>query len=203
MISLELWRSRIGGYISRGRKGKCTKATTNLFAGLKCSFSSILRVVLVVLLIIGGVEPNPGPPKKVIESEQTAAETMETREDLNLSDTSDVFILPSPFTMLKLPCRGRRKFGDRKRAKIFPRASFSCETSESDDIICASQSSVTEDLELFCKIPKLTQASSEGSLEIPPTIPPEIPTSSTCSVVDELTTAQKKLRSEVHSTYPL
>ena len=69
---------------------------------------------------------------------------------------------------------------------------------ESDDIICTSQSSITEDLELLCKIPKLTQASSESSLEIPPTIPPEIPTSFTCSVVDlELTTAQKKLRSEV------
>ena len=44
----------------------------------------------------------------------------------------------------------------------------------------------------------MTQASSESSFDIPSIIPPEIPTSSTRTVVDlELTTAQRKLRSKV------
>ena len=90
---LGLWGSWIGG--------KAASNLSNHFVGLRCRFSTILRVVLVVLLIISGIEQIPGPPRKVIECENTAADTMETREDFSLSDTPDVFILSSSATTSK------------------------------------------------------------------------------------------------------
>ena len=76
MISIELWRARIGGW--RGG-AKSTPGITNphqIFNGqlvlnkevynvLLCCMATIL---IGILLIIGGVELNPGPPKKASNS---------------------------------------------------------------------------------------------------------------------------------------
>lgn len=60
-INVELWRIRIGTFIPRTRK-------LTLFKGIclnkgKLSFTVRLLMCLCTLLVIGGVEQNPGPPR--------------------------------------------------------------------------------------------------------------------------------------------
>ena len=76
MISIELWRARIGGW--RGG-AKSTTGLTNsphqifnqlvlnkeVYNVLLCCMAATL---IGILLIIGGVELNPGPPKKASNS---------------------------------------------------------------------------------------------------------------------------------------
>ena len=67
MISLELWRSRIGGWGGKGRLPRACDETHNFYPitkqadpilALSCC---LLLVVIRMLLVIGGVELNPGP----------------------------------------------------------------------------------------------------------------------------------------------
>ena len=66
MISLDLWRSRIGGWRghlkSQFLPPHCRKSNLSKFICLLCRITTCLSAITIsVLLIIGGVEINPGP----------------------------------------------------------------------------------------------------------------------------------------------
>ena len=67
MISIELWRSRIGGWGGKGRLPRACDETHNFYPITKqadpiIALSCCLLVVVIrILLVIGGVELNPGP----------------------------------------------------------------------------------------------------------------------------------------------
>ena len=74
MISLELWRARIGGWGSRKNLSSESSSTPPTNCSTSHFFCDALRgiticllaSVITILLVIGGIEMNPGPPKKII-----------------------------------------------------------------------------------------------------------------------------------------
>ena len=74
MISLELWRARIGGWGSRKNLSSESSytpptncSTSHFFCdALRGITICLLASVITILLVIGGIEMNPGPPKKII-----------------------------------------------------------------------------------------------------------------------------------------
>ena len=202
MISLDLWRAQIGRYNSRRmkRKGNSLSNFIHLQSGMLKFCSFLCSLVLIALLIIGGVEQNPGPPKKLVVEEKDTPGTLETGEDLIISDISDsVFTLPTSSITTSKPFRPQRQyFGGRKRSKSFQSKSISSDfVSGSEDILADSQTSVTDNFESLCKIPRLSQTSSQSSLDIPPEFSEHILTSSFDE--ERQTTAQKKLGSRVEN----
>ena len=74
MISLEAWRGRIGVWAGRVKLFSMIRApkmdltlrqTLDILWGIS---TLLVAAVLVVLLIVGGVEINPGPPRKDLSS---------------------------------------------------------------------------------------------------------------------------------------
>ena len=71
MIALEQWRARIGSFTQKGRKTKLL-GTTLWFSELCDSFFScgdmkVLASIALMLLVISGLETNPGPNMTIDE----------------------------------------------------------------------------------------------------------------------------------------
>lgn len=69
-ISLTQWRSRVGCYLLSNSSSP--KIKTNVFDSVNFSLAryKLLLCVITILLIIGNVESNPGPPKVDSQLEQ-------------------------------------------------------------------------------------------------------------------------------------
>ena len=91
MISLELYRARIGGWGGRGRsplsQSPFRKSTFSVFIDILWRISTrLLATTISALLMIGGVELNPGP----------GSTTEEETSPMEIEDCSqDAFVLPS------------------------------------------------------------------------------------------------------------
>ena len=91
MISLELYRARIGGWGGRGRSplphSHFRKSPLSVFIDILWRISTrLLATTISALLMIGGVELNPGP----------GSTTEEEISPMEIEDCSqDVFVLPS------------------------------------------------------------------------------------------------------------
>ena len=91
MISLELYRARIGGWGGRGRsplpQSHFRKSPFSVFIDILWRISTrLLATTISALLMIGGVELNPGP----------GSTTEEEISPMEIEDCSqDVFVLPS------------------------------------------------------------------------------------------------------------
>ena len=84
MISIELWRSRIGGWGGKCRLSRACDETHNFYPITKQAdpiltlSCCLLMVVIRILLVIGGVELNPGPTggdPNASSSEEFSSET--------------------------------------------------------------------------------------------------------------------------------
>ena len=66
MISIELWRGRIGAFniksCSRPSNAKDSGSLLSTSNSLNLIQTTMLGLVICMLLIMGGVESNPGPP---------------------------------------------------------------------------------------------------------------------------------------------
>ena len=145
-------------------------------------------MVLAVLLVIGGVEKNPGPPKRT-KGHQETSDPLYLGEDYNSDDvfSTDLFSVPTTMSITKFLPVPRPKYKGRwkKISKIFrgtPRFAVSSTPSEDaqSDAIIDSQSNVTDHFETLCKIPRIGAASSQSSLELS-----QIATSSSSTFVEE------------------
>ena len=86
-IHVQLWRARIGCFLQPDKRGSIFK-TLKVF-GQKFSLSLRLVLALSVLLIMAGVEQNPGPPRRTPASAtQATSSTRQTR--LTSSDTGNL-----------------------------------------------------------------------------------------------------------------
>ena len=84
---VQLWRARIGCFLQPDKRGSIFK-TLKVF-GQKFSLSLRLVLALSVLLIMAGVEQNPGPPRRTPASAtQATSSTRQTR--LTSSDTGNL-----------------------------------------------------------------------------------------------------------------
>ena len=98
MISLELYRARIGGWGGRGRsplsQSHFRKSPFSVFIDILWRISTrLLATTISALLMIGGVELNPGP----------GSTTEEEISPMDIEDCSqDAFVLPSQ-TMQRTP----------------------------------------------------------------------------------------------------
>ena len=107
MITLESWRAQIGGYNSiktRPCRGSslAPAAALLLTQGLKLRMI-LSSMVLAVLLVIGGVEKNPGPPKRT-KGQQETSDLLYLGEDYNSDDvfSTDLFRVPTTMSITKL-----------------------------------------------------------------------------------------------------
>ena len=66
MISIELWRARIGGWRGSAKSAPAAGRINPDLLIYLCKFMAALLIT--ILLIIGGIELNPGPPKKATNS---------------------------------------------------------------------------------------------------------------------------------------
>ena len=166
MISLELWKARIGGWGRRIRSSSVPVSYSRVEDGCLDLITGIsiylLTIIIAIMLVIGGVELNPGP----ISGDESSI-------DLDVGNFlfADKEQVSKPFTAvpeMSIPIRIRRKsYGSKKRRKVFcceKRAPVLDPSPNSSQI-----SNVVEALDnvgLESKIPKLDESSPEISEEI-------------------------------------
>ena len=61
MISIELWRARIGLHCSRKCNNNYPQSTTDQSDSFVSIFWALIACIIAILLVIGGIEINPGP----------------------------------------------------------------------------------------------------------------------------------------------
>ncbi|KAK3915676.1 Alpha-aminoadipic semialdehyde synthase, mitochondrial [Frankliniella fusca] len=62
-VSVEIWRARIGKFSSRCKMKSTSKTNLNVCAAVSCTLLLLVvaAAVTISMLLIGGIEPNPGP----------------------------------------------------------------------------------------------------------------------------------------------
>ena len=141
-----------------------------------CLITSVIKV----LLIIGGIELNPGPPKMNIISDRSEDEN-ELLHPVSFTEPSDgVFEFQSQCTITDSKAqanpksnRKRRIYGNRKRAKIFPgnrkaKVSVSSPLSSQSIEIPENEVSPTEGFEEFELLAKIPRIEREIEIEMEP-----------------------------------
>ena len=173
MISLELWRARIGGWGRRIRSSSVPVSSSRVEDGCLDLMTGIsiylLTIIIAIMLVIGGVELNPGP----ISGDESSI-------DLDVGNFlfADKEQVSKPFTAvpemsiavpeMSIPIRIRRKsYGSKKRRKVFccekraPALDPSPNSSQISNVVEA-----LDNVGLESKIPKLDESSPEISEEI-------------------------------------
>ena len=170
MISLETWRGRIGSWAGRAKLSSTSVGpkfdiyfgeSMDIIGGIS---TSLLVCVIFFLLIVSGVEINPGPPRKDINSSSSSEEEIVVPKGFSFGETAQgnyVFSAPVP-PLLDIKKR-RVIVGSKKRPSKF-RGHIKCEkvalASEYAPVPTnSSQISVKECLdvlELSAKVPRIS-----------------------------------------------
>ena len=168
MISIEAWRGRIGVWEGRVKLSSMISApkmvltlrqTLDILWGIS---TLLVAAVLVVLLIVGGVEINPGTPRKDLSS--SSEEEIEVPKGLDFGGNSeDKYVFSAPLTSIPKMQKRRVLVGSKKRPNKF-RGHVKCEMVAlapecSIAPTASSQISVTESLdvlELSAKVPRIS-----------------------------------------------
>ena len=126
MIPLKAWRGRIGVWAGRVRmSSKVSAAKKNI--GLRQSLDilsgiSTLLVAAVIsgLLLVGGVELNPGPPRKDLNSSYSSEEEFEVPKSFDFCETSKGnYVFTAPITPIINLNKRRVLVGSKKRLNKF------------------------------------------------------------------------------------
>ena len=166
MISIEAWRGRIGGWNGRVKLSSSSSSKKLNFSLVQTldvlwGISTILvATVITLLLIVGGVEVNPGPPRKD-PSTSCSEEDIEVPKTFDFGETAQgtfVFTAPVNPKIMKrrvvVGSRKRPKFGGHiKRDKVALAHEYVPVSTNS------RQTSVTESLdvlELSAKVPRIS-----------------------------------------------
>ena len=179
MISIEAWRGRIGSWAGRVRlssllSGPKMNVSVRHILDILWGISSILVVAVIsVILIVGGVELNPGPLRMDLSS--SSDEDLELPKGFDFGATCKgnyVFSLP-PTSLSKMKYKRRvlvgskmypRKFGVHiKREKVALAPEYPPVPTSS------SQTSVTESLdvlELSAKVPRISEETQNENISI-------------------------------------
>ena len=89
MISLEAWRGRIGSWTKRVRLSSNLprKILKGIIWDNICGISTnLIACVIFVLLVVGGIEINPGPPRK--DSNSSSEEDIQVPKSFDFGETS-------------------------------------------------------------------------------------------------------------------
>ena len=105
MFSLEAWRVRIGVWAGRVRmssKDSAPKLNISLRQSLDILWgisTRLVAAVISVLLLVGGVELNPGPPRKDLNSSSSSEEEFEVPKCFDFCETSEgKYVFTAPIT---------------------------------------------------------------------------------------------------------
>ena len=116
MISIELWRARIGIWGTRKIRNSCLNPSQLV---VTCDISlPLLACVIYMLLVIGGVESNPGPKNQ--DKEVTTEFSLNVPNNFEFVEPSEApiqFVASS--TMCKSVYVPKRKYFGKKRNKVF------------------------------------------------------------------------------------
>ena len=106
MISLEAWRGRIGSWAGRAKLPSTSRRpkfdtyfgmVSDIIRGIS---TSLLAAIIYILLIVSGVEINPGPPRKDLSSSFSSEEDIEVPKGFDFGGISRVNM---KFQLQRLP----------------------------------------------------------------------------------------------------
>ena len=124
MISIEAWRGTIGNWAGRARLSPISKGPrfvipSGLFMDIIWGISTCLIACLIyVLLIVGAIEINPGPPRKDINS--SSEDEVEVPESFDFGeDTQGKYVFCAPVTPIQKKYTRRVLVGSKKRSNKF------------------------------------------------------------------------------------
>ena len=157
MISLEAWRGRIGTWAGRAKLSSTSgRPKFDISFGMDSDIfrvisTGLLAVVNYILLIVSGVEINPGPPRKDLNYTSSSEEDIEVPKDFEYGETSEgKFAFSAPITPIILKEKRRVVVSSKKCPKIFSghinREKVALATGNSHVPTNSSQTSVTESL---------------------------------------------------------
>ena len=213
MISLEAWRGRIGVWAGRVKLSSMISVpkmdltlrhTLDILWGIS---TLLVAAVPVVLLIVGGVEINPGPPRKDLSS--SSEEEIEVPKGFDFGGNSKgEYVFSAPLTSIPKMQKRRVLVGSKKCPNKF-RGHVKCEMVAlapecSIAPTTSSQISVTESLdvlELSAKVPRIsveTQNETIPFLDSQEHQETPLPESQ-----PKLTTAQSKISPIISPNLPL
>ena len=93
MITLEAWRGRIGSWAGRVRLSSNLprKISKGNFGGnIRGKSTNLIACVIFVLLVVGGIEINPGPPRK--DSNSSSEGDIQVPKSFDFGETSEVYV---------------------------------------------------------------------------------------------------------------
>ena len=176
MISIEAWRGRIGCWAGRVRFSSSSR-NTSFFTFCKIADSiwgistSLSACVICMLLIVGGIEINPGPPRKDLNS--TSEDDIEVPTSFDFGEPSEgICVFSAPSTPIIKIHKRRVLVGSKKRPHKFSghkkhdKVALAPEYSAIPTT--SSQTSVTESLDVLELSAKVPRFSAETQIQIVP-----------------------------------
>ena len=167
MISIEAWRGRIGVWAGRRMLSSKVSApkinisyrqTFDILWGIS---THLVAAVMSILLIVGGVEVNPGPPRKDLTS--SSDEEIDVPKTFDFGETAKgIFVFSAPVTPKIRIDKRRVLVGSKKRPKFgghIKRDKVALAHEYVPVPTTSSQTSVTESLdvlELSAKVPRIS-----------------------------------------------